>query len=119
MVWCVILWKAIKVRRAFNRLKAAKKNSYRQSIGLPPIYPIYERPFRWVGGKLKSLALNTFCRCCKPRKGKIPSAWNKLWMNGTLPNEILKSVIGFIGRISQKYENTSFSCFMFLLLQLD
>jgi hypothetical protein len=97
MPWCAIIWKAIKFRRALSRLKQAKKNAYRESLGLPPVYPLYERPVRWVGEKLKTLVLKTCCRCCDRKKGKKITLWDKIWMKDTYPNLLLKCIGGIVG----------------------
>jgi len=94
MVFCAVIWKIIKLRRAINHLKQVKLNAYRKSIGLPAQYSWYEWPFVFVSSIFKKLLLKTCCSCFADKDEDELNCWDKLWKNGTYANKILNSFFG-------------------------
>lgn len=99
--WLFSCYASCRLSRAQKKLERIKINNYRRSKGLPPIYTNCEKILRWFG-KLISPCVNCirtiFCPCCidySSRKGKR-TFYEKLWINGTRQNHIVKTMGGFI-----------------------
>ncbi|KAI0233286.1 hypothetical protein LSAT2_016464 [Lamellibrachia satsuma] len=97
---------AYKAKRTLGEIKRAKINVERERLGLPPIRSWSENMWMSFCMSARAAVLQTCCGCFLPdERGQRPG----ILSSGTLPNEIMKSVFGFVCGLT-------LSILMFLML---
>jgi hypothetical protein len=105
MMQIKMILKAFKLKRKLKRLKLAKENTLRIEQGLDPIIPCTEKFVMYAIDMPKEFIYKACCPCCvydryRHQRAQRPmpkSCCGRLKYHGSYENQVLKSLLGFLG----------------------